>query len=131
MFDDGTTQRDGRRTSRKSQDGFMRLNVDIVTSGGMQDMSKKRNVTEVCCRSQSKTCHETSIGNHDWSRHLSTVPEIRLAELVLDTVVSGAHAVFEMFRNTNTLLLEACQRRRSKGTESLETGRHHHCRIKL
>ena len=75
----------------------MRLNVDIVTSGGMQGMSKKRNVTEVCCKSQSKTRPKASIGNHDWSKHMSTVREIRLAEFVIDIVASGAHAVFEMF----------------------------------
>ena len=82
---------------QKSRDGFMRLNVDIVTSGGMQGMSKKRNVTEVCCKSQSKTRPKASIGNHDWSKHMSTVREIRLAEFVIDIVASGAHAVFEMF----------------------------------
>ena len=58
------------------------------------------------------------------------MPNGRLGDLVLDTVVSEAHAFFELLRNTNTQFLEACQSRRPRGSERLETKRQHHCMIK-
>ena len=130
MFDNGRTRRNGRPTSSRSQNGSMRLHVDIDTTGGMQITSKNGNVTEACCTSQSKTFQETSTGNHDRSRNWSTVLDGRLGELVLHIVLSETHALPEMLQNTNTLFLEACQSRRLRGTGRLETRRQHYCRMK-
>ena len=54
----------------------------------------------------------------------------RLGDLVLETVVCEAQAVFEILQNTNTLLLDAYQSRRPRWNESPPTRREDHCQIK-
>ena len=94
---------------RGLKNGYGSMCIRALTHPEEWRTCQKRNVSEACCTPEPKWFKEASIAKHKKSMILCTLSNDRLGDLLLETVLPEAHAVFEMLQNTNTLSLEACQ----------------------
>ena len=83
-----------------------------------------RSTLHVRCKEIPQNVHLRNRGRGRISLHY---PKDRLGDLVLESVLSEAHAVFGIWQETKTLFLEAWQSRRPTQKESRDTRREIHC----